>query len=156
MRRAYCFFLLLFLVACAEENSENTSGQDEQMKMEHVFRVWQEHLDKNEFAEVRKLSTAATESLIGVIEDLAAMLPEDSTRIHTEFKTLNCVLLNDTSGICYYSIEDEEQQLYQDSIEMRRRNGQWLVHSPLRFDEGMEDLLDELFEEDIFGESPIE
>ncbi len=145
--RFFCFLLIvLFLFSCIDDGA--LEGSNAEAEMEQVFRRWQNFLDQNEFAEVRRLSTRETESLIGTIEELVSFLPEDSTLIHTKFAELKCVQQTDTSGICYYSIADEEV-FYRDSIALRKR-GRWLVHSPLRIDErDADDLFEEFFQEDL-------
>ncbi len=168
---------IFVLLSCNDEKTERKQLSyqgNPAVEMERVFRKWQDHLDRNEFAEVRQLSTSSTESLISMLEDLVAMMPEDSTIMHVEFKEVRCVQKSDTLGMCYYSIEEEEPLtwpgedalpgeeektepvLYRDSIELRLRNGHWLVHSPLVLNAEDIDLLEDLFESDVFGESPEE
>ncbi len=149
----FLFVLLLGLPAC--ENESGAGDSSPPASPEQVFREWQDHLDRNEFAQVRAMSTPETESLISLVEDLANMLPEDSTLVHTEFSGLSCKNLTDSTAICYYEIREEEgnypdssEAFYRDSIDLVLRNGRWLVHSPLRFNEDELDL-EGLFEEDI-------
>ena len=159
MRTFIPLFILTFaLVLPACQNEQATAEA-----AERIFREWQEHLDKNEFDQVRAMSTPETESLISLVEDLAGMMPEDSTMLHTEFSSLKCKILTDSTAICYYEIANEEfmgqdslyqDSLYRDSIDLLLRHGRWLVHSPLRFN-GDELDLEDLFEEDFFNSEEI-
>ncbi len=143
MRLFYLSIFVFLSFSCKEGVSSQGGG--EEREMEEVFRRWQNFLDKNEFEEVRSLSTTETESLIGTIQDLSLLFPKDSTIIQTKFKEVKCIQKTDTSGICYYSVEDEEL-LYRDSIDLRKRGEKWLVHSPLRLDgEDTDDFFQEGF-----------
>ncbi len=154
MRTFIPLFILAFALALPACQNEQATAE----AAERVFREWQEHLDKNEFDQVRAMSTPETESLISLVEDLAGMMPQDSTTMHTEFSSLECKLLTDSTAICYYEITDEEfmgqDSLYRDSIDLVLRHGRWLVHSPLRFN-GDDLDLEDLFEEDFFNSEEI-
>ncbi len=163
MRTSILLFILAFALALSACRNEQAAGQATAEAAERAFREWQEHLDKNEFEQVRAMSTPETESLIALVEDLAQMMPEDSTTMHTEFSSLECKLLTDSTAMCYYSIPNEEfmgqeslyqDSIYYDSIDLVLRHGRWLVHSPLRV--SGDDLdLEDLFEEDFFNSEKI-
>lgn len=94
---------------------------------ETVVRAWQEHLDKNQFADAKKLSTPEAIKNLETIEAILLEFEEEGATdtIHTEFLNLRCGE-NGESATCHYALDVDGEKIL-DSFVLRRIGGQWLV-----------------------------
>ncbi|MCB0676405.1 MAG: hypothetical protein KDC30_06960 [Saprospiraceae bacterium] len=137
-----------FLFSCA--NSTPDPQESLPNSPEAVVRAWQALVDKNQFADAKKLSTRATVEFIDAL-DLMMEMMGDSSVIHTVLNDLSC-RENGDRAVCFYSI-DEDGELLRDSTILVRENGQWLVDIQEEVLNLQEEMLMEL---DEFGPLPTE
>ena len=119
--------LMAGLWSCGNAPQQNKKGSSDTLppQPEAVFRTWQAHIDRNEFEQARKLSTAATVEWIDMISTILFEDPEETETFLTKFLELRCTENADTAS-CVYLTEEEGIQI-QDSVRLLRINGQWLV-----------------------------
>lgn len=94
---------------------------------EAVVQQWQEWINKNEFDQAKKLSTANTREWIKWINEV---LDEENnnTITHSEFVAINCQMKAE-EGYCACVLKEEEEQ-YVDTFYLVREKRQWLVDIP--------------------------
>lgn len=94
---------------------------------EAVVQQWQEWINKNEFDQAKKLSTANTREWIKWINEV---LDEENnnTITHSEFVDINCQMKAE-EGYCACVLKEEEEQ-YVDTFYLVREKRQWLVDIP--------------------------
>ena len=117
-----------------------------------VVQAWQFYIDKNQFAEARRLSSAAVLPEVDLIEQQMQYEIADSTIINTNFVNITCQEIVDTAWCdCLIEFEGEE---YPDRYRLLRVNGQWLMdRRPENPDEMQSDsLLLDLFKEMLESE----
>ncbi|MEO1513841.1 MAG: hypothetical protein AAFV95_02475 [Bacteroidota bacterium] len=111
--------------ACQNPSSNNNASSRTPQSSEEVFRNWQGHIDRNEFDQAKKLSTASTVEWIDMISTMLFDLPEGEEIPLTQFIELSCSESGDTAS-CRYLTEEEGFQI-RDSVRLIRQDGQWLV-----------------------------
>ena len=125
-------FLAILLFSCVLTNCTDTPKPN--YGKEDTFLLWQQHIDRNEFEQARKLSSASVVEWINTVEEVITLQPQDSALENTIIKELSCSPGIDSCS-CHYTIE-EEGILYSDSIRLVKVEGQWLVDFFDDFDVG--------------------
>ncbi|MEZ4994875.1 MAG: hypothetical protein R2824_30940 [Saprospiraceae bacterium] len=126
--------LLIFLTACGGNVSSETDTTTAAVQdtfpstPEGVVRLYQSYIDSNLFAQAQRLSTPRSAALHEMMAAIVADTPSDSSLIHTQFLTLNCVLQQDTA-VCNCLLKDEYEEYASEYI-LIKSNGQWLVDLP--------------------------
>ena len=126
--------LLISLSACGgdvslETDTTVTSVQDTFPNTpEGVVRLYQSYIDSNLFAQAQRLSTPRSAALHEMMAAIVADTPSDSSLIHTQFLTLNCVVQQDTA-VCNCLLKDEYEEYASEYI-LIKSDGQWLVDLP--------------------------
>ena len=140
--------LLFLLLSCQNEKkqTQKATGTSLPETPEGVVRLWQKHIDKNEFSSAKTLSTQRGKEWIGGIEAFLSGENSDSLITTTEFLNMNCVE-SGMDAYCVYLFRSEEGDTFQDTFFLKKENSQWLVDIPE--DEGVptEEELLEFFEE---------
>jgi hypothetical protein len=95
---------------------------------EGVVRLYQSYIDSNLFAQAQRLSTPRSAALHDMMASIVADTPFDSSLIHTQFLSLDCVIQQDTA-ICNCMLKDEYEEYASEYI-LINSNGQWLVDLP--------------------------
>ena len=144
-KASFCLCFLLALACTQQPTAPNTP--------EEVARKWQEYMDKNQFAEARKLSTEGAKEIVDMIEMIFSDEGSGEDWVsETVFVEMKCREQKDTA-ICTCLIK-EEDELIQDSFLLVKAAGQWLVdiaEEDLEEGPGMEKMLEEL--EQIMGDT---
>lgn len=142
----FCIVILLF--GCQNDSKTNQQPQSQTYPTtpEGVVRLWQKHIDKNEFKAAKKLSTPRGKEWISGIELFLQDENLDSMITNTEFLNMNCTE-NGSDAFCVYLFKDEDGEIFQDTFFLKKGNNLWLVDIPE--DEGVptEEELIEFFEE---------
>lgn len=141
-----CLFILFFSCQNESTSTQKNGGATLPQTPEGVVRLWQKHIDKNEFSDAKILSTQRGKEWISGIEAFLADENSDSLITNTEFLNMNCVE-NGMDAYCVYLFKSEEGDTFQDTFFLKKENNQWLVDIPE--DEGVptEEELLEFFEE---------
>ena len=127
MKSRQFYFLIvstLILGACAID----TTTENYPDTPEAVVRAYQDHLDKNEFEEVKKYSTKKEQDRIDEIAPIILEEIADSTIFITTFINIDC-METEKQAICDCLIENFDEQ-YTDVFVMILVNGQWKVDAP--------------------------
>jgi hypothetical protein len=129
----------------AKNSSENTT-KTHPTSPEGVVRLWQTHIDKNEFNAAKLLSTQRGKDWINGIQAFLEGENMDSIITTTNFMNMNCVE-NGMDAYCVYLFKSEEGDTFQDTFFLKRENDLWFVDIPE--DEGVptEEELMQFFEE---------
>ncbi len=102
--------------------------QSEPPTPEAVIRQFQAHIDKNEFAEAKALSTPRGQQRLDDLEAIIAGELADSTIFNTTFLEIDCQIDGDTAR-CLCLVQDSYEQ-YKSDYKLVRVNGKWLVDVP--------------------------
>ncbi len=130
-------YLLLGCVAAAALACKSEKGQA--LPPEEVIRQYQGLIDLNRFEEAKKLSTSAEQKRLDEMAALAAMMPEDSTVIHTIFLKIDCRETEHHLVVCDCLMEDEEAGEFEAVFQLVKENGHWRVDVPLEDAEESDD-----------------
>ncbi len=116
--------LLLFMGSCINDPI-NQKTLPLPSKPSDVAKTWLAHMDLNEFNDAKVLSSDHTLKFIEYLENTFTL--EDPNFKHEVIKInkIDCKVAQD-SCTCYF--EDEFE--IQDSIQLVKRDTQWLVHIP--------------------------
>jgi hypothetical protein len=140
----YWFALILLLgwIGCQE---------DPVYTPEEVVRKWFQAVDNNEFEEARALSSAATiENFIRLLESLPPEFLESSV-MDRKLSNMKCIESGETAKCTF--LADEMGEQYQDSVDLVKVKGDWLVdiqEVPTEEDEQMlEEMIQELMKEGV-------
>jgi len=140
--------LILLLASCQNEprNPQNFQKNEALKTPETVARQWQNHIDKNEFAQAQKLSTLRGRQWISVIQTFLEEENMDSLVTKTEFLNMKCSEKG-ADAFCVYLFKGDEGDIFQDTFFLKKENNSWLVDIPE--DEGIptEEEFIEFFEE---------
>lgn len=118
MKRIFFFLSGLIFFAC----------QSEPTPPEEVIQQFQAHIDKNEFAEAKALSTARGQQRLDDLEAIIASELADSTIFNTTFLEIDCQINGDTAH-CLCVVQDSYEQ-YETDYKLVKVNGKWLVDVP--------------------------
>jgi len=127
--KRYTFYLLLVLFAFAQACKNNTPQETDNRTPEEIIRQFQSHYDKNDFAEVKKLSTPKMEEFLDKLAKQIAADPLDSTLFNTTFLNISCEQKADTA-FCICLMKDEFEDEYETEYKLVRVGGRWLVDAP--------------------------
>lgn len=139
--------LLLILSCQTAEPLPNTP--------ETVSRQWQEHINNNQFAQAKKLSTTNAKEWVNWIEKMIVEEEPGEALPPPIFLEMTCKEIGD-KATCLFLQEDAGEQ-FRDSFFLFKINGQWLVDIPeedLEMDDTMEQLFNQM--EDIINEEESE
>lgn len=95
---------------------------------ETVIQQYQAFMDSNRFERAALLSTPAGKDMLGMLAQIMAGDPPDSTIIHTQILDMNCTTVADTAR-CQCQLKDEYEE-YQSLFKLVKIEGQWLVDVP--------------------------
>ncbi len=131
--------LIFFQMACSSDPGlPNTP--------ESVARQWQDYVDENEFTAAKKLSApAAVEWLDWISNTLTDEMLKEDTLPPGKILQMSCVEKGNTAN-CAYTFDDNGF-VYQDTFNLLKVKGQWLVDIPaenLLEDNDIEELLQQL------------
>lgn len=142
----YPYLLVLFAISifsllssCKQDNDPET-----------VVRMWQKHLDENEFKLAKEISTDRGKQWLDMVSKMIENNNEAPDTFKTVFKQITCTIIKD-SAICRYSIMDQGEELL-DSMYLKKVNGKWLVDVKLDEMPDENDVQD--FYDDIYEEAP--
>lgn len=142
------FCLLFLIIGCQNDpkTSQENTKKIHPTNPESVVRLWQKHIDKNEFDDAKILSTERGKDWISGIQSFLEGEDMDSIITTTEFLNMNCVE-NGMDAFCVYTFKSEEGDMFQDTFFLKKENNLWFVDIPE--DEGVptEEELLEFFEE---------
>lgn len=113
---------------------------------EELVRLYQSYIDSNLFLQAQRLSTPRSAALHEMMAAIVADTPSDSSLIHTQFLSMDCVVEQDTA-VCNCLLKDEYEEYASEYI-LVKTDGQWLVDLP---DEESDF---ELFEQEMEEEWP--
>lgn len=113
---------------------------------EELVRLYQSYIDSNLFVQAQQLSTPRSAALHEMMAAIVADTPSDSSLIHTQFLSMDCVV-EEEKAVCNCLLKDEYEE-YDSEYILVKINGQWLVDSP------DEEADFELFEQEIEEEWP--
>ncbi|HMG16051.1 MAG TPA: hypothetical protein VK590_11425 [Saprospiraceae bacterium] len=133
------FTALGFFSSCKQESDPET-----------VVRMWQKHLDENEFKLAKEISTDRGKQWLDIVTKMIESNNESPDTFKTVFKQIKCTVVKD-SAICRYSIIDQGEELL-DSMYLKKINGKWLVDVQLDEMPDENDVQD--FYDDIYEEAP--
>lgn len=140
--------LLMLLISCQNDskNSSENTAITHPTTPEGVVRLWQTHIDKNEFNAAKVLSTKRGKDWINGIQAFLEGENMDSIITTTNFLNMNCVE-NGMDAYCVYFFKSEEGDMFQDTFFLKKESNLWLVDIPE--DEGVptEEELMQFFEE---------
>ncbi|MCI5081919.1 MAG: hypothetical protein MRY78_09510 [Saprospiraceae bacterium] len=144
--RYFVFSLLLCGIILPSCQEDSQAGADP----EEVIRLYQGYIDKNEFAEAKRLSTVKEQMRLVEIEKIikeeSARDPEAAAILHTAFHTINCEV-KEEAAICICDLEDEYER-YKQEFRLVRINNSWKVDAPeeeiIIDDEIIQDAIDSL------------
>ncbi len=131
MKTAF-YYLLVGYAATATLACKSDKGQG--LPPEEVIRQYQSFIDLNRFDDAKKLSTPAEQKRLDEEATLIAMLPADSTVLHTVFHKIQCREINNHLVVCDCLLEDEEAGEYEATFHLVKAHGTWLIDFP-HFDE---------------------
>jgi hypothetical protein len=141
--------LLFLLIGCQSDSksSQNNSTKAHPTTPESVARLWQTHIDKNEFNAAKTLSTSRGKDWINGIQSFLEGEDMDELITTTNFLNMNCVE-NGMDAFCVYVFKGEEGDIFQDTFFLKKENNYWFVD--ILEDEGVpteEDLMEFFVEE---------
>lgn len=143
MNRLALFSITLVLFAC----------QPEPTTPEEVVQKFQGHIDKNEFAEAKALSTERGKQRLNDLEAIITGELADSTIFSTTFLKIDCQINVDTAH-CLCLVRDSYEE-YETDYKLIKTNGKWLVDVPeeeLIDEEDFIEMLDSLNFDSLFQE----
>ncbi|MEM0992950.1 MAG: hypothetical protein AAGI49_07920 [Bacteroidota bacterium] len=118
-----CYFCAFLLCSCEEDSASGSEAYPD--TPEAVVRIYQAHLDKNEFEQVKMYSTAKEQARIDEIAPIILEEVSDSTIFTTTFIRIDCKKAQ-RQAICDCVIENFDEQ-YEDTFVLALENGQWKV-----------------------------
>ncbi len=133
------FSFLCLLSSCKQDNDPET-----------VVRMWQKHLDENEFKLAKEISTDRGKQWLDIVTKMIESNNEAPDTFKTVFKQIKCIVVKD-SAICRYTIIDQGEELL-DSMYLKKVKGKWLVDVKLDEMPDENDVQD--FYDDIYEEAP--
>jgi len=114
------FLFMMTLISCQSEPSLPNEP-------EAVVQQWQEWINKNNFEQAERLSTANTREWIAWIKEV--LDEENSNTItHSEFIDLNCQMA-ENEGYCACLLKEEGER-YLDTFYLAKEKNQWLINIP--------------------------
>ena len=114
------FFLLAGLVLFACESEPTPPAE--------VVKQFQGHIDKNEFAEAKALSTPRGQQRLDDLEAIIAGELADSSIFNTTFLEIDCRINGDTAR-CLCLVEDSYER-YETDYKLVKMDGKWRVDVP--------------------------
>lgn len=90
-----------------------------------VFQNWQIHMDRNQFDEAAKWSTAETREWIAFIRTMVEAAGEAENTVTTSIEEIQCRESGDTSTCLYAQAAGDSLRL--DSVRLVRQDGIWMV-----------------------------
>ena len=143
-----CIFVLV-VPGCRREKLREASvliGAD--ATPEEVVRLYQSFMDRNQFDEVKQLSTEAEQASLEEVRRIVMEENQDSTRMNSVFLALSCTIRQEKAS-CGCRIKDE-YETYNTTFNLVRKENRWLVDVPeeeILFDEEeVKTALDSFFE----------
>lgn len=114
---------------------------------ESVVRTWQQYVDRDQFADARKLSTPEAISNLNAIETILKSFTDEEPpdTMQMVFLEMNCREAGNRA-VCHYAIEEEGEKI-RDSFILKKISGQWLVHieeNPYSPDGDLQDLFNSI------------
>lgn len=141
---------LLVVSGCRREKSRESSVLiGEGATPEEVVRLYQGFMDKNQFEQVKLLSTEGEQARLEEVRRIVMEETQDSTRMNSVFLALSCTIREERAS-CECRIRDE-YETYNTTFFLVRRGNRWLVDVPeeeILFDEEeIKTALDSFFEQ---------
>ena len=129
--RFLILFFLLMVWSCQDSSPSNTPSKtvDFPKTPEAIVRKWQNHLDRNEFKEAKRISTPNAIEWIETIEGFLAEEELDSLTTTTEFLNMKCYEKGNDAN-CVYLFIDEEGFQFEDTFFLKKMDNLWLVDIP--------------------------
>lgn len=125
MLRFPIFLSLLFLLACASDPAP--AAKQLPNTPEAVAKKWLGDYYNDRFEEAKELSTPATIAMIDAVKSMLFELPPDEEQPKIQIKDMKCETVADTS-FCIYFYQEEGFEQFEESIELLKVKGQWLVN----------------------------
>lgn len=141
---------VLVVSGCRREKPQDSSVfPGEGATPEEVVRLYQGFMDKNQFEQVKMLSTEGEQARLEEVRRIVMEENQDSTRMHSVFLALSCTTREERAS-CECRIRDE-YETYNTTFYLVRRGNRWLVDIPeeeILFDEEeIKTALDSFFEQ---------
>ena len=159
MKRLFLLSMLALVVCCS--CNRNTP--------EYVVKKYKKYTSKFESEKIKDMVTPETQSMMALLAMVENSLPSDSLKKYrsrsVEVSDVSCDIQDDTLAVCSCQLTIEgEKKADRDMVELRKRNGKWLVHEPKESpdsfikpsDEDVEEVIDADAEEVEIDEEEIE
>lgn len=126
--RLLTLFIVILLLSCQHDPTERRTAEalDELAQTpEGIVRQYQSYLDKNEFDQAKRVSTAAEQSRLEMLKGIITGELLESSTMTTTFIDLDCNEVGN-KALCVGKYA-EDGETFQDTFYLEKIDDQWLV-----------------------------